>query len=126
MHTLNFRVWDLNNNPSNKTLNFVVGTERQTNRPFYATMNPATTTTTFVANLSDQHVGGTATFEVYSLMGQKLWNNSQTITSNTITKAWNLTTSSGIPLEKGVYLYRMIIESSVGVEEYDAERIIIL
>lgn len=126
MHTLNFRVWDLNNNPSNQTLNFVVGTERLTNRPFYATMNPATTTTTFVANLSDQHVGGTATFEVYSLLGQKLWNNSQTITSNTITKAWNLTTSSGIPLEKGVYLYRMIIESSVGVEEYDAERIIIL
>ncbi len=124
-HTLSFRVWDLNNNSTTQLLSFNVGNFDANTRQLYATHNPARTSTQFVAIIDEEHVGGTAMFEVYSLLGQRLWSATKQATSTIVTQRWDLTTSEGTPLQKGLYLYRVVINSSAGEDARDAKRIII-
>ena len=125
-HTLSLRAWDHNNNSSIATLDFVVGNAEQQGKKLYATINPARTFTQFVANIEAHHAGGTITFEVYTIKGQKVWEQSQTITNTYATQRWNLTTISGTPLPKGLYIFRATIKSEQGEEELDGERLIII
>ena len=125
-HTLSLRAWDHNNNSSIATLDFVVGNAAQQGRNLYTTINPARTHTQFVANIHEQHIGGTITFEVYTLTGQKVWENNQPITTTYATHRWNLTSTSGTPLPKGLYIFRAIITSEQGKEEIDGERLVII
>ena len=125
-HSLTFRVWDHNNNSTTSTLDFIVGTDHQLKKSLCATINPARSFTQFVANVSESHVGGTITFEVYTTTGQKVWSNVQKIQTSHPTLHWNLTSNSNIPLPKGIYIFRAKIESQNGSEEIDGERLIII
>ena len=104
----------------------MVGNAAQQGRNLYTTINPARTHTQFVANIHEQHIGGTITFEVYTLTGQKVWENNQPITTTYATHRWNLTSTSGTPLPKGLYIFRAIITSEQGKEEIDGERLVII
>lgn len=125
-HTLSLRAWDHNNNSTTSTLNFVVGASSITSKALYASINPARTFTQFVANIPEAHIGGTITLEVYTTTGQKVWTNTSTIDATYSTQRWNLTSSSGLPLPKGIYIFRSIISSPQGEEEIDGERLIII
>jgi hypothetical protein len=92
----------------------------------YATLNPARTFTQFVANVDAQHVGGTITFEVYTTTGKKVWQQQQTLTTTYATQRWNLATASGMPVPKGLYIFRATITSEQGEEEIDGESLIVL
>jgi hypothetical protein len=59
------------------------------------------------------------------VLGKLLWNKTNDIFSTTITQNWNLCTNNSIPLPKGMYLYRAILNSPVGKEEMKTQRIII-
>ncbi len=124
-HTLRFRVWDLNNNATTQTLQFNVASPHLAAQQLYATHNPATTATQFVANADASHLGGTATFEVYSLLGQLLWTASSPITSATVSQHWDLCSTTGAPLPKGLYLYRVVLNSAAGQQSTDAQRILL-
>ena len=125
-HSLTFRVWDHNNNFTTSSLDFIVGTDYQMKKSLCATINPARSSTQFVANISEAHIGGTITFEVYTTTGQKIWTNVQKIHTSHPTQHWNLTTNSNTPLPKGIYIFRAKIESQNGSEEIDGERLIII
>lgn len=125
-HTLSLRAWDHNNNSSTATLDFIVGNTSLHGKKLYATINPARTFTQFVANIAENHIGGTITFEVFTSTGQKVWEQHRTISSTYATERWNLTTSSGTPLPKGLYIFRAKITSEQGVEEMEGERLIII
>ena len=125
-HSLSLRAWDHNNNSSIATLDFVVGNATQQSKKLYSTINPARTFTQFVANIDEQHIGGTITFEVYTTTGQKVWEQQQAVSATYATERWNLTTASGTPLPKGLYIFRARISSEQGEEELDGERLIII
>ena len=125
-HKLSLRAWDHNNNSAIATLDFVVGKDAQQGKRLYATLNPARTFTQFVANVDTQHVGGTITFEVYTTTGKKVWQQQQTLTTTYATQRWNLATASGMPVSKGLYIFRATITSEQGEEEIDGERLIVL
>lgn len=124
-HNIQFRVWDLNNNATTQSLRFKVADIDPSHQQIYATNNPASNSTQFVAIVNNEHLGGTITFEVYSVLGKLLWNKTNNIFSTTITQNWNLCTNNSIPLPKGMYLYRAILNSPVGKEEMKTQRIII-
>ncbi len=125
-HSLSFRVWDHNNNSSISTLDFVVGTEAQQSNRLYAVINPARSYTQFVANVSESHIGSDITFEVFTLTGKKVWEKTQTLTAPYATERWNLKSMAGVPLPKGIYLFRATISSPTGTEEMDGERLVIV
>lgn len=125
-HQLTFRVWDLNNNATTRTLNFTVNNAFISQNRLYATLNPASTHTQFVAQVATEHIGGVAKFEVYNLLGKLLWSTSKTVESTSVAQSWNLTTLSASPASTGVYLYRVVIESANGCETYDAQRLIVI
>lgn len=125
-HTLSLRAWDHNNNSSVSTLNFMVGSATLQGKTLYATINPARTYTQFVANISQEHIGGNITFEVYTVTGHKVWEKTQAITHAYATERWNLTTLSGTPLAKGLYIFRATITSPQGSEKMDGERLIVI
>lgn len=126
LHTLSLRAWDHNNNSSTATLDFVVGNAPQQGKKLYATMNPARSFTQFVANIDEQHIDGSITFEVYTTNGQKVWEKSQMLHTTYATQQWGLTTNSGTPLPKGLYIFRAKVSSPNGTEELEGERIIII
>ena len=125
-HTLSLRAWDHNNNSSISTLDFIVGNATLQSKTLYATINPARSYTQFVANISQGHIGGNITFEVYTVTGQKVWEKTQTITHTYASERWNLSTMSGAPVAKGLYIFRATITSPQGNEKMDGERLIVI
>lgn len=125
-HLLTFKVWDLNNNATISTLNFTVNASLANHHKLYASINPAINYTQFIAQVKDEHLGGIAKFEVYNLLGQLVWTSTKNIESTKVSQTWHLNNQSLCPIPKGVYLYRLIIESENGTENYDAQRIIVI
>ena len=114
-HTLKFRAWDILNNSSTTTLDFVVKKNIQPNIvDVYATNNPARESTTFV--VAHNFCGAELNLEIdiMDASGRLLWSASEreTATTNTIAYKWNLTTDSGAKLNTGIYLYRIKLSSN--------------
>ena len=114
-HTLKFRAWDILNNSSTTTLDFVVKKSIQPNIvDVYATNNPARESTTFV--VAHNFCGAELDLEIdiMDASGRLLWSASEreTATTNTIAYKWNLTTDSGAKLNTGIYLYRIKLSSN--------------
>ena len=128
-HKLQFRAWDVLNNPSVAELAFRV---EHGLRPqcfsIACTRNPATTSTSFVIN--HDRVGSTmnAILEVFDMSGRQLWHHVDTgvPTDNTYTIDWDLTIDSGNRLQTGVYLYRAVVESEGSTAASPAKKLIIL
>ena len=109
-HTLTFRVWDLLNNSTSKTLDFEVVTGAApvafsvANYP-----NPVVASTRFlVQNLHPESVVSTSV-EVFDLTGRKLWTSPPQNNSEVI--AWNLRCADGCKAKAGIYLYKVQVKT---------------
>ena len=114
-HTLKFRAWDILNNPSTTTLDFVVKKSIQPNIvDVYATNNPARESTTFVVAHNFCGAELELVIDIMDTSGRLLWSTSERgiATTNTIAYKWNLTTDSGAKLNTGIYLYRIKLSSN--------------
>lgn len=117
-HTAVLRAWDLYNNSSVAEFSFVVVPGLA---PHIASLelNPSPARfgqlSTFV--LAHNFPGSTldVTIEVFNMLGQTVWKNSETAhcAGNVYTYDWDVTASSGAAMPTGVYLCRASI-SSVG------------
>lgn len=115
-HTLMLRAWDLYNNSSVTECSFTVIPNLA---PHLASLslNPSPARfgqlSTFV--LAHNFPGSTmdVTLEVFNMMGQLVWKNSETAhcAGNVYTYDWNVTASSGASMPTGVYLCRASISS---------------
>jgi len=111
-HYLNFRAWDVLNNTSQTSLDFVVDDGLATNiLRLMASQNPATTSTNFI--ISYDLPGSECDFliEVFDFSGRRIWMHEETSSNangiHTIT--WNLTSGGGAKVGTGIYLYRCSI-----------------
>ncbi|MBR3613437.1 MAG: type IX secretion system sortase PorU [Bacteroidaceae bacterium] len=118
-HTAVLRAWDLYNNSSVAEFSFVVVPGLA---PHIASLelNPSPARfgqlSTFV--LAHNFPGSTldVTIEVFNMLGQTVWKNSETAhcAGNVYTYDWDVTASSGAAMPTGVYLCRASISSGGG------------
>ena len=128
-HTLKFRAWDILNNPSTTTLDFVVKKDIQPNIvDVYATNNPARERTTFVVEHNFCGADLDLAIDIMDTSGRLLWSTSEsgTATTNTIAYKWDLCTDSGAKLNTGIYLYRIKLSSNGSSYASKAKKLLII
>ena len=128
-HKLLFRAWDILNNSSTTELTFnVVKGLEPTFFDVECTVNPATTTTSFI--ILHDRTGSTidVVLDVFDISGRHLWTYTENglSTNDTYTINWDLTVDGGRRLQTGVYLYRLRIGSDGSSYASKAKKLIIL
>lgn len=123
-HKVALRVWDVNNNVRDTELSFVVHENGAADREVFATQNPTTSGTTFIASFyMDTSAGVEVAVEVYDIAGRRIWHKSQTVQgANYVSVPWRLTDTAGTPVPSGIYMYRAIIDG----KETKARKLVIL
>lgn len=128
-HTLTFRVWDVNNNSSNATLDFYVGNYNEEDIfSVHATQNPVRSQTSFVLTLTAEHADATYQLEIYDIAGRKIWSDEGTMSSSSRYSicSWSANDSAGAPLPSGIYFYKAKIQASDLKYETDGQKLILL
>ena len=128
-HTLQFRAWDILNNPSTVTLHFyVVKGLAPDNASVEATENPARTQTTFI--VTHDFIGSNVdiTLEVFDMSGRLLWHHEESGVSsgNAFATNWDLTINNGGRLHTGVYLYRVRLTCNGATKVTKAKKLIVI
>lgn len=117
-HTAELCVYDNANNVSRKTIDFTVGeTMDPTIMSLTTDCNPASTGVTIFVELDMPNTQMNWTAEVYDLSGRKIWSkyyNETTTLQGGLETRWNLQTSDGQRVGRGIYLVRVRVETAEG------------
>ena len=108
-HSLTLRAWDVLNNTSQTSLDFVVDNGLATNiLRLMASQNPAVTSTNFMISYDLPGSECDFIFEVFDFSGRRIWMHEETGGSEggICTVTWNLTNGAGAKVDTGIYLYR--------------------
>ena len=130
-YTLKLKVWDVANNSSEASIDFVVSDHTDfTVRKLYNFPNPFSDYTTFSfehnANPEDQLK---VDISIYNLQGQMVKTISETTEpggSHVKTIYWNGRTDDGSPMAQGMYIYRMSIMAPDGMHKELNSKLIII
>lgn len=109
-HTLNFKVSDLLNNSSVKSIDFEVinGLAPQI-FSVYNYPNPVKQQTRIIVNHDRPETILKTTVEIFDISGRKIWSFSQPSADSI---SWDLISNDGVKVKTGVYLYRVSIKTS--------------
>lgn len=127
-HTLTLHAWDVLNNVSQQSLDFVVDSSLKPSiLSIQASQNPAAESTNFLIRHDRAGSAVDLRVEVFNFAGQRMWTHSETQTGSTgvLTVPWNLTNNAGGRLHAGVYLYRVTVSSGDSKEVSRTQKIII-
>ena len=127
-HTLLFRAWDTQNNESHVTLDFNVDASLPMHLLDLTTsVNPASTTTSFLLTYDRPGSQCTFTIEVFDFAGRLLWTHTETGSNanGLYSVPWGLVTGSGFPLGSGIYLYRARVSCGDSEEATKTRKLII-
>lgn len=127
-HTLDFKVWDVNNNVSRSRLNFIVSDKAMRTNAIAATQNPAQERTTFITNFESLPQGeGTITYEVFDNQGRRVWQKAATLREGQMSHSidFDLRSAQGVPLPAGIYLYRAIVHTAAQQSTIPSQKLII-
>ena len=108
-HTLTFRAWDVLNNTSQTSLDFVVDDGLKTNIVrLMASQNPAISSTNFMVSYDLPGSDCDFVVEVFDFSGRCIWRHEESSSGErgVYTVTWNLTNGAGAKVDTGVYLYR--------------------
>ena len=108
-HNLTFRAWDVLNNTSQTSLDFVVDDGMATNIVrLMASQNPAITSTNFMVSYDLPGSDCDFVVEVFDFSGRCIWKHEESSSGErgVYTVTWNLTNGVGAKVDTGVYLYR--------------------
>jgi hypothetical protein len=129
-HSLEVKVWDINNNSSTARINFIVrNKEAPSIDHVYNYPNPFTTKTEFMFehNLSCSSLD--VQVQVYTISGRLVKTIQKNITSNGFRESgieWDGLDDFGDRLAKGVYVYRLKIWNSENQSAEKTEKLVIL
>jgi hypothetical protein len=108
-HTLTFKVWDLLDNSTTKSINFDVVTGLAPEIfSVYNYPNPVKTVTNIVVNDDRPETILSTTVEIFDISGREIWSFSQSGADNI---SWNLISNNGLRVKTGVYFYRVSIKT---------------
>ena len=108
-HSLTFRAWDVLNNTSLTSLDFVVDDGMATNIVrLMASQNPAITSTNFMVSYDLPGSDCDFVIEVFDFSGRRIWMHEESSSGErgVYTVTWNLTNGAGAKVDTGIYLYR--------------------
>ena len=108
-HSLTFRAWDVLNNTSQTSLDFVVDDGLATNiLRLMASQNPAITSTNFMVSVDLPGSECDFVIEVFDFSGRLIWSHEESSADEKgiYTVTWNLTNGAGAKVDTGIYLYR--------------------
>lgn len=127
-HSLLFRAWDTQNNENHVQLTFEVNPSLAMHLlDLTASINPASTQTSFLLTYDRPGSECQFTIEVFDFAGRLLWTHTESGSNSTGVYAvpWNLTTGSGFPLGSGIYLYRARVTCGESDEATKTRKLII-
>lgn len=126
-HRLVFRAWDIKNNSSSASLDFVVKSGLQPQISSVAlSRNPASSSTVFMISYDRPEEETKFTVNVYNCYGQKCWSHTETaVTDGYHTIGWDLSSNNGVALASGVYLYEVAISCNGGAGAVKRQKMII-
>lgn len=111
-HKLSFRAWDVYDNPTTATLDFIVSDNPSSGFDVLASRESASSRATrFITSLpSVTEFPVDVTTEIYDITGVRVWHTTATISSGARYTAcdWDGTDYGGVHLSPGVYLYRSL------------------
>jgi hypothetical protein len=129
-HTLTFKAWDVNNNSSERTIDFVVKAKELPELSHVLNYpNPFTTSTKFFFEHNQVNTALESQIQIFTVSGKlvKTINtlvNTQGFRSEGI--AWDGKDDFGDQLAKGVYVYRLSIKTDNGGKAEKIEKLVIL
>ena len=127
-HQLKFRAWDVLNNTSSTTLDFVVDPKlNPTVLGIAVSQNPALSGTNFLISYDMPGSDCDLLIEVFDFAGRRMWTHSCTANSSTglYSVPWNLTMSGGGRLSAGIYLYQVTISNGNSKKVSKSQKIIV-
>lgn len=130
IHTGEFKVWDIQNNPTTQVFTFeVVEGLKPYVTELYATPVPAREEVTFHLYHNRPESYLRVGLQVFDMAGRLQWKHEESGSSD-LFKAyevtWDLTNGAGSRLRPGVYLYRAAISTGTSQEATEAKKLIIL
>ncbi len=127
-HSLTFRAWDVLNNTSASSLDFVVDNSLAP-KIFNVTLsnNPATTSTNFIISHNRAGSDCDITIEVFDFTGRRLWWHQErgATSSGLYSVSWDLRSNGGGRLFAGVYLYRVSLSTGDSKQVSKSQKLII-
>ena len=127
-HSLTFRAWDVLNNTSQVSLNFVVARDMPTNiLRLMASQNPASSTTNFMLSYDLPGSELEFIFEVFDFSGRCIWRHLETSSNDNglCVVPWNLCNGAGTKVGAGIYLYRCQVRNGESKWVSESQKIII-
>lgn len=124
-HTLNFRAWDVFDNSSKSSLDFVVSEAPSSGFDVTATVYPPGHQVRLITTLeAPAEADGEVVVEIYSIAGYRVWHTTGAVTKGNryVATDWDRTDYAGNRLNRGVYLYR----SKYGKKHTDTKKIVLL
>lgn len=129
-HTLTVKVWDVYNNSSSATIEFVVTkSEEVTIENLSAYPNPSTGKVWFTFDHNQARQDMNFQVEIFSLDGRLMQRLSTKISPDGYSVSpiqWNGRTQSGARVEGGMYIYRARLTSSSGISKQKSGKLVIL
>lgn len=129
-HTLTLKVWDVNNNSSESTLDFVVQESAEMQLDHVLNYpNPFTTSTEFFFEHNQVCSQLEAQVQIMTISGQLVKTINKYVTTQGYRSEgieWNGLDDFGDRLAKGVYVYRLIVKSAEGKKAEKIEKLVIL
>ncbi|MFT5777488.1 MAG: hypothetical protein ACI837_000422 [Crocinitomicaceae bacterium] len=129
-HTLSVKVWDVNNNSSDASIDFIV-MEKETvsldhvlNYP-----NPFTTSTTFYFEHNQACVDLETQIQIFTVSGRLVKTINESVQCDGFRSKgipWNGRDDFGDQLAKGVYIYRVKVKTPDGIMAEKTEKLVIL
>lgn len=129
-HTLSVKVWDVNNNSSEASLEFVVQEKAELKLEHVLNYpNPFTTSTEFFFEHNQACVDLEAQIQVFTVSGRLVKTINQAVKCDGFRSkgiAWNGRDDFGDQLAKGVYVYRVSVRTPDGMLADKTEKLVIL
>ncbi len=121
-HTVQFRVWDVCDNLTTRTLAFTVADGGNNSFEVGVTTNPARVQTNFMVTGLSEDADAPVGVEVFDTAGRLVWESQAQTMGGYATLDWSLTSTSGSRLQPGIYIYR----AKQGNRTTDSKKIIIV
>lgn len=129
-HTVDVTVWNINNNMTEATLNFIVQSSSELAlRHVFNYPNPLVSTTNFSIEQNQKDQEFAVTIQIFTITGNLVKTLSTTIFSegNRLSPIeWDGTDENGNVLSKGVYVYRVIVTNESSQKAFTTEKLLIL
>ncbi|MBP1616850.1 MAG: hypothetical protein H6Q14_677 [Bacteroidetes bacterium] len=129
-HTLKVTVWDVWNNYSEKSIDFLVdGSYKASVIEFSLAQNPVKEYARFLFSSNVPQSTLSIRYDVYSMAGELIWSHQETGASDSLENYsydWDLKTNNGADIRPGIYICRLTVSLDGNQKSSKALKLIVL